>query len=76
MLLTCYYQNVVSLSLSGEADTGSGGDRPVRNTLTEWNGKRGKNTISPILFFLFQSIMPKKTHCFDRSKILDKICIK
>ena len=31
------YQNIVSLSLSDESDTGSGGDRPTRNSLTEWN---------------------------------------
>jgi len=60
------YQKVVSLSLSDEADTGSGGDRPARNSLTDWNGKGGQNILLP--FFLFQSLMPKKTHCFDRNK--------
>jgi len=42
-LLSNHYQNVVSLPLSDEAETGSGGDQPVRNNLTEWNGKGGRN---------------------------------
>ena len=46
MLSLANYKNVLSLSLSDEADTGSGGDQPARNILTEWNGQ-GRNTISP-----------------------------
>jgi hypothetical protein len=41
MLFTHYYPNVVSLSLSAEAEAGSGGDQPVRNKLIEWNGEGG-----------------------------------
>ena len=33
-----YFQNVLLLPPSEEADTGSGGDQPVRNILTERNG--------------------------------------
>gem|GEM_PF-6979494 len=66
MLFNYYCQNVVPLSMSDEVEAGSGGDRPVRNNLTEWNGKGGQNFLLP--FFLFQSLMPKKTHCFDRNK--------
>ena len=60
------YKNVVSLYLSEEADTGSGGDQPARNTLTECNGNGERKFPNPI--FLLQSFMPKKTHCFGRSK--------
>ena len=61
-----YYQNVVSLFLSEEAEPGSGGDRPARNNLTKGNGKGGYNV--PQSRFLFHLIMPKKTHCFVRNK--------
>jgi len=40
------YKIVVSLFPSDEADTGSGGDQPARNNLTDWNGL-GRNAISP-----------------------------
>jgi len=60
------YKNVVSLYLSEEADTGSGGDHPARNILTDWNGQ-GRIQF-PQSIFPFQSFMPKKTHCFGRSK--------
>jgi hypothetical protein len=52
MASTHKYQKVVSLRLSDEADTGSGGDRPDRNSLTDWIGTRGKYTISPESNFL------------------------
>jgi len=39
MHLNQYCQKVVSLCLSDEAEAGSGGDQPVRNNLTECNGK-------------------------------------
>jgi hypothetical protein len=42
-LLSNHYQNAVSLSLSDDAETGNGGDQPVRNNLTEWNGKERRN---------------------------------
>lgn len=40
-LLSNHYQNVVSLPLSGEVETGSAGEQPVRNSLTDWNGQGG-----------------------------------
>jgi len=46
------------LSLSDEADTGSGGDQPARNNLTECNGKGERKFPNPN--FLLQSLMPKK----------------
>jgi len=66
MKLNKYCQIVVSLCLSGEAETGSAGDQPDRNSLTECNGKEERKFPNPI--FLLQSLMPKKTHCFERSK--------
>jgi transposase InsO family protein len=38
------YQNVVSLPLSDQAETGNGGDQPDRNSLNEWNGKGGHHS--------------------------------
>ena len=66
MLSVENYKKVLPLSLSDEADTGSGGDQPARNNLTDWNGKGERKFPNPI--FLFQLLMPKKTHCFDRNK--------
>ena len=40
-LLSNLYQNVVSLPLSGEVETGSAGEQPARNNLTDWNGQGG-----------------------------------
>ena len=40
------HKNVLPLFPSDEADTGSGGDQPARNNLTDWNGQ-GRNEISP-----------------------------
>ena len=42
-LLSNLSQNVVSLTLSDEAETGAGGDQPVRNILNKWNEKGGLN---------------------------------
>jgi len=36
-----YYQNVLLLLPSEEADAGSDCDQPARNNLTGWNGKQG-----------------------------------
>jgi len=66
MISIVNYQNIVSLSLSDEADRGSGGDQPARNNLTECNGTGDRKFSNPN--FLLQSFMPKKTHCFDRNK--------
>ena len=70
MLIIENHKNVVPLSLSEEADIGSGGNQPARNNLTDWNGKGERKFPNPIL--LFQSLMPKKTLCFDRNNMRDK----
>jgi hypothetical protein len=36
-ILESHYQKNVSLPLSGKVETGSGGDQPVRNSLTDKN---------------------------------------
>ena len=38
-MLDNHFQNDVSLHLTGEAETGSGGDQPARNNLSDWNGQ-------------------------------------
>lgn len=45
-LLSNHYQNVVSLTLSGEVETGNAGEQPVRNSLTDWNGQGGRKSPS------------------------------
>ena len=40
-MLDTLYQKDVSLILTGEAETGSGGDQLVRNILSDWNGQGG-----------------------------------
>lgn len=40
-MLTNHYQNSISLPLSDKAETGSGEDQPVRNSLTDWNNNKG-----------------------------------
>lgn len=40
-LLSNHYQNVVSLPLSGQEETGSAEEQPVSNNLTDWNGLGG-----------------------------------
>ena len=45
-LLSNHYQNVVSLPLSDEVETGSAGEQPVRNNLTDWNGLGGRKSPS------------------------------
>ena len=54
------FQNFVHLLPSGEAETGSGGDQPDRNNLTDRNEEGAK--LSPSLTVHFGSDMPKKTH--------------
>jgi hypothetical protein len=41
MFIIGIYQNIVSLSLSGEKDTGSAGMQPASDNLTDWNGHGG-----------------------------------
>ena len=38
-MLDTLYQKDVSSLLTGEAETGSGGDQPARNILSDWNGQ-------------------------------------
>lgn len=45
-LLSNHYQNIVSLPLSGEEETGYAGEQPVRNNLTDWNGQGGQKSPS------------------------------
>ena len=44
-----HYQNVVSLPLSGEVETGSAGEQPIRNDPAEWNGQGGQKSPSNFL---------------------------
>lgn len=53
-MLETQYQNVVNLNPTGQAETGSGGDQPVRNSLSDWNGPGGR--LSP----LFSEIIPRE----------------
>lgn len=53
-LLDTLFQKDVSLHPTGEAETGSGGDQPARNNLSDWNGQRGPQ--SPQL----QEIIPRE----------------
>ena len=43
-MLDTLYQKDVPLLLTGEAETGSGGDQLVRNILSDWNGQGGANS--------------------------------
>jgi hypothetical protein len=36
-MLDTLYQKDITLHLTDEAETGSGGDHPVRNNLSDWN---------------------------------------
>jgi hypothetical protein len=60
MYLNYYYQNVLFLPLSDEADTGSGGDQPARNSLKGRNGKWGRNIPHNFLFFHSSHLCLKK----------------
>lgn len=42
-MVSTLYQKVVSLQVSDEEETGSAGEQPVRNSLTDWNGQGGQN---------------------------------
>lgn len=43
-LLSNQYQNIVTSPMSDEKETGSGGDQPVRDNLTDWNSFGGVNS--------------------------------
>ena len=47
-------QKFISLHLSGEVETGSAGEQPVRNSLTDWNGRGGLTSPQ------FHRIIPRK----------------
>jgi len=51
------YQNVISLPLSGEKETGAAGEQLVNDNLTDWNGQGGLKP-SIVIFVLFIIIMP------------------
>jgi len=57
-LVSNQYQNDVTLQVSDETEAGSGGDQPVRDNLTDWNGQPGNN--NPGSNGSFQSTMPFK----------------
>lgn len=48
-MLDSLYQMDVNLHLTGEAETGSDGDQPGRNNLSDWNGQGGPNSPLPYL---------------------------
>jgi hypothetical protein len=48
-MLSNHYQNVVSLPLSGEKETGSAVEQPVSDNLTDWNGQWGRKSPSNYL---------------------------
>lgn len=53
-MLDAQFQKDVSLHPTGEAETGSGGDQPARNNLSDWNGQRGPQSPQ------FQAIIPRE----------------
>jgi len=38
------YQKCIPLHLSGKEETGNAGEQPVRNSLTDWNGRGGSTS--------------------------------
>lgn len=62
-LLNNQYQNVISLPLSDETETGSGGDQPARANLTDRNEKEGSKTPSSLKIILgenaFENALPR-----------------
>lgn len=53
-MLTDHFQNDVSLPVSDQAETGSGGDQPARNNLTDWNGQGDQK--SPLLPWIIPGV--------------------
>jgi hypothetical protein len=48
-MLNTLFQKDVNLNLTGEAEVGSDGDQPARNTLSDWNGQGGQERpLSPL----------------------------
>jgi hypothetical protein len=67
-----YFKNVVFLPLSDEAETGSGGDQPARNTLTKRNGKQGAKYSPTTFLFHFSRLCLRKRMTSLESKKNDK----
>ena len=65
-LLSNQFQNLLSLTVSDQTKTGSGGNQPARDSLTNWNGP--KRQMSPSVKLSFQEKMHWKTHRLDRGK--------
>ena len=61
-LISNHYQNVVSLHLSGQEETGSAGEQPASNNLTDWNGQGGQK--SPSQYFPIP-----RMYCLENPKI-------
>ena len=55
-MLDLHYEKAVSLPVPGEAETGSGGDQPVRNTPADRNGQGAIK--SPLSYNHFGSNIP------------------
>jgi hypothetical protein len=73
MLSNHYYQNVVSLTLSGEKDTGSAGKQPASDNLTDWNGQGGQK--SPYNYFTIPRNYSLENPTTNRSKKKEKTTI-
>ena len=63
-LLDTLNENFISLPLSGEVETGSAGEQPASNNLTDWNGQEGIKTPSypSTIPGLYVSENPKINH--------------
>jgi hypothetical protein len=60
-MLDTLFQKDVNLNLTGEAETGSGGDQPVRNNLSDWNGQGGPNSPLTSLNILRENALKNAT---------------
>lgn len=63
-LLDTLNENFISLPLSDEVETGSAGEQPASNNLTDWNGQEGIKTPSYLSTIpgLYVSENPKTNH--------------
>jgi hypothetical protein len=74
-------QKFISLHLSGEVETGSAGEQPVRNSLNDWNGHGGLTSpqflmIIPRKYVLENPMenMIETYFCFICKPMLELIC--
>ena len=51
----------IKFSLSGEAEAGSAGEQPARNTLTKGNSEEVENQSTSSIPFTIYLVMPQKT---------------